>query len=183
MDRRQFLATPLLLAGCGMDVELQQVPQLRTSPDVFSLGVTREWTPAFTFLTPGDLSVTYARRFGYSVRIGDLVFLYFALETTSGGFTHSTATGNLLITNIPYEVRAGSNYALSKGSCDWQGITRAGVADITPLVFRPNAGSTEIGFFASASGASIAAISTTDVPTGGTLRFEGGVDYIAESFT
>jgi hypothetical protein len=60
---------------------------------------TGTWTPAPTFSTPGDLAITGVTASGTYTRIGDLVFLDFALGFTP---TWTTASGVFEIGGIPF---------------------------------------------------------------------------------
>lgn len=57
------------------------------------------WTPTVTCVTPGNLSVTYVSRGGTYTKIGNLVYLYCALNYTP---THTTASGDFLISGLPF---------------------------------------------------------------------------------
>jgi hypothetical protein len=56
------------------------------------------WTPVFTFVTPGNLSVAYTTQIGTYTRIGSVVYVTFALIFTP---TFSTSSGNVEITGLP----------------------------------------------------------------------------------
>ncbi len=71
------------------------------------------WTPAITFTTPGDLTVSYPTQVGYYVRIGDMVSLSFVLQAA---LTYTTASGNVNITGLPFASNSvANNYA--EGNC------------------------------------------------------------------
>jgi len=63
------------------------------------------WTPVFTFATPGDLSVAYGTRVAWYSRIGNIVTANFNLTCTP---TFTTATGNALITGLPFANNSSS---------------------------------------------------------------------------
>ena len=175
MNRRDCFALPLILAGCGgsdMEYEIQPSPSLRTSKSIFpgvSVGV---WTPVLTFNTPGDLSVSYnaAERKGYVFRFGELIFVFFQITTTA--FTHTTASGQLQITGLPF-TPSGSR-GLSNGNCSWRGITKAGYTDITPLI---NPDDPFFVLIASGSGQVVSQVVAADMPSGGTVELSGGLIY------
>lgn len=130
------------------------------------------WTPVLTFGTPGDLAVTYAaERNGHYVKLGKAIDVSYAVTTSS--FTHTTASGNLLITGLPFTSTNASNY-VAVGPVSWQGITKAGYTDIDGTLF---GSSTQILFTGSASAGSISAVSSSDVPTGGTVILRGNMRY------
>lgn len=58
------------------------------------------WTPTVTFVTPGDVSVVYSVRIGRYIKIGQFVIVWFQIQTST--FTHTTASGSLLITGLPF---------------------------------------------------------------------------------
>ncbi len=64
------------------------------------------WTPAVTFTTPGTFSVSYSVQRGSYTRIGDRVFLQFAVVFTP---TLGTASGSFLIGGLPYSSTANSD--------------------------------------------------------------------------
>lgn len=71
------------------------------------------WTPAITFVTPGDLSVAYTTQVGFYVRVGDMVSLGFVIVAA---LTYTTASGSVNITGIPFASNStANNYA--EGSC------------------------------------------------------------------
>lgn len=57
------------------------------------------WTPTFTCLTPGDLSISYAFRQGEYYKIGDLTWVAIHLIFTP---TFTTAVGQITVTGCPY---------------------------------------------------------------------------------
>lgn len=67
------------------------------------------FTPSITFATPGNLSVTYSTQEGKYTRIGNIVF--FRLQIITSAFTHTTASGNLRISGLPFTVGAVNFYS------------------------------------------------------------------------
>lgn len=121
------------------------------------------WTPVLTFGTPGDLSVAYTTQTGQYVKIGKQVTL--SLQILTSAFTHTTASGTCRITGAPFSPGAGE---LSIGTFRWRGITIASMVDIMTQI---SASSTTLFVVASQSGGSVTSISTTHMPTGGTVDF------------
>src|SRR3990172_6973053 len=80
------------------------------------------WTPVLTFATPGNLSVVYTTQTGRYQKIGRVVNAYFTMSTST--FTHTTASGSLNITGLPFTSITSSSIRLC-GSLLWQGITKA----------------------------------------------------------
>lgn len=140
--------------------------------NALGLGEPAVWTPTLTFATPGDLSVAYTTRLGAHIKLGGLVVAFFNILTSS--FTHTTASGNLQITGLPYTSKTLSGQ-LYFGSALWAGITKAGFTQIVPDV---GSGTTTILFFGSASGSAISLVVAADVPTGGTVNLRGVVAYL-----
>lgn len=131
------------------------------------------WTPAITFQTPGDLAVGYLGRVGRYEKIGRVVKASFNIVTVS--FTHTTATGAVLITGLPIASAPG-NLEVDVGAVVWAGITNASVTNVVCLV-GPGSNSIQlVGCGSAFAGASIAA---SDMPTGGTPAFSGTVMYTA----
>ncbi len=85
------------------------------SADVNTLDDYEEgtFTPAITFGTAGDLSVTYTTQTGYYTKVGRLVHIMITMITSA--LTHSTASGNFRVTGLPFTV-GGNSHPLS-----WQG--------------------------------------------------------------
>lgn len=125
------------------------------------------WTPVLTFATPGDLSVTYSQQTGTWTRIGNRIFLDFNIVTSA--FTHTTASGAVRVSGLPFTVGLGSI-----GSLHWAGITKAGYTDMSAL---GAGGFTLIVIQASGSGQPPAAIAVGDMPTGGAVTLRGGLMY------
>ena len=58
------------------------------------------FTPAWSYTTPGTLSVGYSSRSGTYTKIGDLV--YFRLAMVINSFSKGTAAGSPIITGLPF---------------------------------------------------------------------------------
>lgn len=82
------------------------------------------WTPSITFSTPGNLSVTYSNRVGTYTKIGDSVSLNLRIATS--GFTHTTASGNLQVTGMPFATNGTSGYIAAGAIGYFFGITLLG---------------------------------------------------------
>lgn len=72
------------------------------SPGVWPSG---GWTAGATFETAGDLEVTYTNQSGTWTKVGDLVFVQVELVFTP---VHTTASGALRITGLPFVIKSGS---------------------------------------------------------------------------
>jgi hypothetical protein len=71
------------------------------------------WTPNLSFDTPGNLSIVTSSTVGTYVKIGKVVIVTFQLFTTT--FTHTTASGNLRITGLPFTITSSVNGAGTLG--------------------------------------------------------------------
>jgi hypothetical protein len=127
------------------------------------------WTPAITFATPGNLSVSYGTQLGRYTKKGREVTAHF--EITTSAFTHTTASGNLTITGLPF---ASSTDLSMQGDTMWQGITKANYTDMSPVTV---GATTTLLIVASGSGQNVAAVTAADTPTGGTVRLRGTITY------
>lgn len=134
-------------------------------------GAPVAWTPVLTFATPGNLSVSYGSQVG-SYRIeGRRLLARFTIVTS--GFTHTTASGSLLLTGLPIASTVSSN-RISVGSAYWSGITKAGFSQIVP---RMGTSVSSIEFYACGSGAGLSGVQAADTPSGGTVVLVGEVAY------
>jgi hypothetical protein len=116
------------------------------------------WVPVLTFGTPGDLAVTYSTQVGSYTRIGRQVTVICAITTSA--FTHTTASGNLNITGLPFTATNVSGL-LVNGTCSAAGWTKS-CEWITPQL---GANTSTIYFQASLSAGALTNVTTADVPT------------------
>lgn len=130
------------------------------------------WTPTLTFVTPGDLTVVYAAnsQLGTYTKIGRIVIATFNITTST--FTHTTASGNCLITGLPFTSASATGRTFGGSLVSWQGITKAGFTQIEP---RMGANQTQIALIAMASGVSAATVAAADMPTGGAVSLRGNI--------
>lgn len=137
-----------------------------------ALGFARgAWTPTLTFATPGDLSVVYSARTGLYLKQYDLIQVWFRIVTST--FTHTTASGSLTITGLPY-IALSSPTMNYRGEMTWQGITKANYTHVVPTI---GTGANSITLAASGSAQTLAAIVAADTPTGGTMNLQGHICY------
>lgn len=132
------------------------------------------WTPTFTFVTPGDLSVVYAAdRNGTYVKIGRLVVIFFGFTLST--FTFSTSSGAAEITGLPFTAdNTGTMRYMA--ALNWTGITKAGYTDIVCRVD----GTTNYSILAaSGSGQALSSVAASDMPSGGAPTLRGTVSYLA----
>lgn len=176
VNRREFCASvPLLLAGCGSWADMAEY-QLMPSPRRTAQGAAVDpsggpWTPTLTFATPGDLSVTYGARSGRYKRVDEVVEVAFTIITTV--FTHSTGSGDVRITGLPFN--CGQSSQQYSGSIVWGGVTKAGYTQVTPQAIW---GGAYVYFWTSGSGVATVTLKAADLPTGGDVWLEGSVKYI-----
>lgn len=128
------------------------------------------WTPVLTFTTPGDLSVAYGTQEGTYTKKGREVTVHFVIITST--FTHTTASGSLRITGLPFT--AGTGVTGWAGSCQVQGITKAGYTQFTP---EASSSGTFITVRGSGSGQTLSSVAATDMPTAGTVVLRGVIVY------
>jgi hypothetical protein len=141
-----------------------------------SLGIAEgTWTPDFTFTTPGNLAKTLTSQAGYYIKIGKLVTVTFNIITSA--FTHTTASGDLTMTGLPFTAQNVSNDRW-RGTMQFSGITKAGYTNFT---VGTSANTTTAIFIGSGSGVAISLVGAADMPTGGTVIIQGSVSYIATS--
>lgn len=130
-----------------------------------------DWTPTLTFATPGDLTVNYSERVGDYTKIGRAVLLRAGVSTST--FTHTTASGVARISGVPFTASSATSYNAT-GACSWQGVTKA---NYTNLVSNVGVSSALITFAMSGSGQSVAALSTGDMPTAGTVVLRTSISF------
>lgn len=93
-------------------------------------GVTVTFTPTITFATPGDLSVAYSTQVGRWIRVGNMVDVQ--IDITTSTFTHTTASGDMVIGTVPTAVTASG--ARWMGSMQWNNITKANYTQFCPYI-------------------------------------------------
>lgn len=128
-------------------------------------GTDGSWTPVLTFVTPGDLAVTYAAQTGTYMKIGNRCIIEFYVYTSA--FTHTTAAGQLKLTGLPVTA-IGTFYS----NINYIGINKAGYTDISAVVAN---GTTAIAIEACGVGAAPVVINAADCPTGGTMGLRGQI--------
>lgn len=129
------------------------------------------WTPAFTFATAGDLSVTYSEQAGYYYRVAKIIVAIF--DIVSSAFTHTTASGNATISGLPFAATNQNNLRV-RGALEWGGITKANYTNVV-TVLAGNA--TTMNLIASGSGQAPSLVTAANMPTGGTVQLRGTIVY------
>ena len=132
------------------------------------------WTPTVTFQTAGNLSVAYSVQVGWYIKIGKLVTATCFITTST--FTHTTASGALLVQGFPFTSENTTNYR-AFAALLWAGITTT-CTDINVQML-PN--TTEVQFGGSTTAAAITQISTAHALTGGTVNLRFTISYRASA--
>lgn len=144
------------------------------STDVNTLDDYEEgsWTPALSFATPGNLSISYTVQEGEYTKIGNRVDAHFAINPAT--FTHTTASGDLQISGLPFAVGSGYSFARFQGGLRFGGITKATYTNFT---VDATAGNSFLIISAGGSGVAASTVTAADVPSGGTVVLRGSVTY------
>lgn len=128
------------------------------------------WTPAITFGTPGDLSVSYATQTGKYTRIGNLIHVSYTLVFTP---TYTTASGNFSITGLPFVSNSGGD--INTNSVYTQTITFP--ASTTSLLCELPVNSSSLLLVGIGSTATTV-VSTTNVVSGTQKIIQGSMTYL-----
>jgi hypothetical protein len=142
----------------------------KTDPKSLDAYQEGTFTPVLTFFTPGNLAVTYATQVGRYTRIGNRVLYELEIETSA--FTHTTASGGLRVTGLPFTALSAS--IARAGACSMQGWTKAGYSQISAIVA---GNSTLMTFEAAGSGVALSSLVVADVPTAGTVKIKVSGHY------
>ena len=183
MNRRDFCALPLILTGCGGEMEYQLQPSPTRANSQLHSDVPgyaeRSWTPSLTLSTPGDLSVTFLLQLGRYIKLGSLIVCFFSLDVSS--WTFLTGSGNLQLTGLPFPALLipGTGAAWSSGNSYWAGVNPTnGYTDLMPRL--GGAASYSEFIMSGDAQASVLTITSAHVPTGSTFVLGGVVIYIAD---
>lgn len=132
------------------------------------------FTPAFSFATVGDLAVVYATQEAYWTRENDVVHVWGYLSASS--FAWTTAASNFLMTGLPFTVENTTN-DIFMGACNLSGYSMATAADVLIV---PQNDTTRCRFWVTRNNQNaLTALSTAQVPTGGTPDLRFSFAYIA----
>jgi hypothetical protein len=134
---------------------------------VFPPPLAGTWDPGLTFATPGDVNVVLSTHTGWWRKNGSVVTAGFELVTST--FTHTTASGNLKITGLPFNI-----VDIAHGSIVASGWTAAAVVQLT--IHGP-AGQTFLWVATMFSGSPSSYLGPTLMPTGGTVALRGIATY------
>jgi len=124
------------------------------------------WTPAITAATPGDLNVGYTAQQGWYTKKGREVTL--SLRILCSSFTHTTASGSLEITGLPFTVAAYHQGAVMFDVATYSGaMTLHASADH----------SSYLAIYRTLSANNVAPMAITDFATATTPRIWGSITY------
>ena len=124
---------------------------------------TNTFTPILTCATPGDLNVAYTTQLGVYTKIGNMVS--FAVRILTSSFTHSMASGNVIINGMPVTV-SSTAYAPPAATI-FGGFTAAG---FTQVHAQGSTGTASLIFRVSGPGVAPVSLVITDLPTSGTVN-------------
>lgn len=134
------------------------------------------FTPVFTCDTPGNLTIVYTTQAGFYTKIGRLVMAQFTIITST--FTHTTASGNVKITGLPFSsANLTGNFAA--GSSQLSGLAASAYTDFNASI-QPNTNYSQL--LASAPAQATVPIQIAAFPTGGiagAIAVEVTITYIA----
>ena len=147
-------------SGKGIDFSVTSHPAGMTS-ELLADYEEGTWTPVFTCATPGNLSFSYATQSGTYTRVGRQVTVTCAI-TSSAAITHTTASGGVVITGLPFVAGVTSFSPLAL----WKGFTSAGYMTLSGQLVGTLG---NVYLNKSGSGVANAAVAITDFPTGGVV--------------
>jgi hypothetical protein len=132
------------------------------------------WTPVITFATPGDLAVVYGNQTGAYHRIGKLILINYYLTTTT--FTHTTASGDMRITGIPFAAKDDNMvYSGAVSLAGWNWAEPQNLASIL------DGGAEYFRFFYSQDGpGATGALAASVWPTATNLTIQGSLIYVTD---
>ena len=172
-DTAVTVSVPLDLTGGQITFPATAVPS--SNANTFDDYEEGDCTPGITFDTVGNLSVVLSTAVGKYVKLARVVVA--SLTAITSTFTHTTASGNVQLTGLPFTVENISGLR-SNGCGEWQGITKTNYTDINA---RPVVATTYCAMVASGSGQTIDPVDFNDMPTGGSVILAQTVSYRAAS--
>jgi hypothetical protein len=165
------LTTGNLIVASGQGIDFSATPGTGTS-ELFADYEEGTWTPELSFITPGDLSVSYALRAGTYTKIGNRVVLQGFIQTSA--FTFTTSASALIVNGIPFlanTTTAFTNY----GAGQFGGIVKVGYTDFSAS--SDSGLNTAVLIYCSGSGVSPDFVTAADTPSGGTITFKFTLVY------
>ena len=158
----------LFASGAGIDFSATSGTGTSELFDDYEEGT---WTPQITFATAGDLSVSYSEQNGSYVKIGKLVVVRCRFVTST--FTHSTASGNVHITGLPFSAASGNNKNFQAVGL-FGGVTKANHTQFSSQASPANSYLQTQSF---GSGQAVANVGAGDVPSGATVNYCSVIAY------
>ena len=130
------------------------------------------WTPALTFVTPGDLAAGSVTAWGEWILRDGWVTVNFSYVANT--WTHTTASGALRVSGIPFTAKtvSGATWVGSIGSVT--GITKAGYGHYGLIIL---SGGTTFNPQASGSGLGASGIQASEFASGSAKSMTGSISY------
>ena len=129
------------------------------------------WTPVFTFSSPGNLTTSYSIQTGTYTKVGNLVMATFVMTVTP---TYTTATGNILITGLPFASNS-SNGNIFIPICTSTMTYPAGVSSPLALL---TPGSPIINIYGGGSAISFTPFTVLNAVSGTSVALSGTITYL-----
>jgi len=162
----------LIIGTSGRGIDFSATPGTGTSK-LFNDYEEGTWTPLITATTPGNLTVAFSSQSGVYTKIGRTVTVTFFLTTST--FTHSTASGEIRISGLPFTVANTAGAAgYSTGTLASQGWVKANY--FVTLASVQNA--TELRIVGTGSSQNLDNILITNMPSGSLVFLRGSITYI-----
>jgi hypothetical protein len=152
------------VTGTGVDNTDPRNPVVDSTP--YDDGT---FTPTLTFSTPGDLSVAYTKQVGRYTRIGNRVFINLEIRCTP---TFTTASGQMLLPGLPYEVNPAYDATAGGGVMGSASLHSVAMpASRTAITARFNPGAFSASVVAYGSAISTSPIDASSFTSGADMRF------------
>lgn len=130
------------------------------------------WTPVFTCVTPGNLSVSYTTQVGLYAQVGSIIIATFNISCTP---TFSTASGFFRVTGLPVTSNATTN-AILVGSASLSGTYNLGTATWVVTSIAP--GTSYLSLFANQSNTSSSQFAIGTFTSGSPIGITGSIVYM-----
>lgn len=127
------------------------------------------FTPSFTFVTAGDLSVAYGQQDGKYTKIGNMVFADIGMGFTP---TFTTSSGQARVSGFPFTAASGGTAAV--GALRFDGITAAGYTDFPMQIV---AGSSQANISMCATATVRAVVSATNYTSAASATLFSSLSY------
>lgn len=165
---QQTLSSALNLTSGQIAFPATQVPSANANTlDDYEEGT---FTPAVSFVTPGNLATAFSAQQGAYTRVGNRVFFNLLFQTST--FTHTTAASFFIITGLPFA--CGTQF-VGAGAVVMSGYTKANFH----ALLLETSNSTFFYVLSGGSAQSLGELVVADLPTGGTVRAYANGHYNA----